>query len=65
MTNYREFLNRGTPNTYLESMGVQELEVLEKITSFSPEQLKKEEITLHAEGDPILAAVGCAREPFT
>ncbi|MCH6575201.1 MAG: hypothetical protein IH795_08365, partial [Bacteroidetes bacterium] len=55
MTNYREFLNRGTPNTYLESMDVQELEVLEKITSFSPE-----DITLHTEGNPILAAVGCA-----
>ncbi len=65
MTNYRQFLNSGTRNTYLESIDVQELEVLEKITSFSPEQLKKEEITLHAEGNPILAAVGCARVPLT
>ncbi len=47
MTKYREFLNSGTPNTYLESIDVQELEVLEKITSFSPVQLKKEDRTLH------------------
>ena len=31
MISYREFLNSGTPNTYLEAIDVQELEVLEKI----------------------------------